>query len=184
MALSFESQANDPDRRFIALRIPFSCKTRFCPSCGKVRVDNWVYDIARDLYDVPHLHVTLTSDDLLWPHFHIHRSLLKVLLKTAAQACPERSRRAVRELVKDLYPGGRDLGIKPHVHLVMTKGGLRDGQWVESDRLPGNRLSSRWRYLLCKHLRLARPFDRPWLAYADERASLTRRVLQHALANV
>jgi predicted RNA-binding Zn-ribbon protein involved in translation (DUF1610 family) len=21
-------------------RVPFSCKTRFCPSCGKVRVDN------------------------------------------------------------------------------------------------------------------------------------------------
>jgi hypothetical protein len=29
--------------------VPFSCKTRFCPSCGKVRVDNWVNDIVRDL---------------------------------------------------------------------------------------------------------------------------------------
>jgi hypothetical protein len=67
-------------------RVPFSCKTRFCPSCGKVKVDHWVADIARDLFDVPHLHVTLTVDDLLWPHFHAHRSLLKLLLKTAAQA--------------------------------------------------------------------------------------------------
>jgi len=32
----------------------------------------------------------------------------------------------------------------------MTKGGLKDGKWVESDRLPGNQLSARWRYLLCK----------------------------------
>ena len=140
-------------------RVPFSCKTCLCPSCGKVRVDNWVNDIARDTYDVPHLHVTLTVDDLLWPHFHAHRSLLKVLLKTAAQA--------VRELVEELYPGvciglvytvhtgGRDLGFKPYVHLVMTKG----GQWVEIDRLPGNRLSARWRYLLCKNLRKARPCD-------------------------
>ena len=31
--------------------VPFSCKTRFCPSCGKVKVDNWVNDIARDLFD-------------------------------------------------------------------------------------------------------------------------------------
>jgi hypothetical protein len=66
-------------------RVPFSCKTRFCSSCGKVRVDNWVNDIARDLFDVPHLHVTLTIDDLLWPVFRPHRSLLKVLLKCAAQ---------------------------------------------------------------------------------------------------
>jgi hypothetical protein len=49
--------------------------------------------------DVPHLHVTLTTDDLLWSFFHTDRSLLKVLLKTAAQA--------VRELVTDLYPGVR-----------------------------------------------------------------------------
>jgi hypothetical protein len=144
-------------------RVPFSCKTRFCPSCGKVRVDNWVADIARDLFDVPHLHVTLTVDDLLWPFFHAHRSLLKVLLKTAA--------RAVRELVEELYPGvrigmiytlhtgGRDLGFKPHVHLVMTKGGLKDGQWVEIAKLPGGRLAAKWRYLLCKHLCQARPFD-------------------------
>lgn len=29
------------------LRVPFSCKTCFCPSCGKVRVDNWVAHITK-----------------------------------------------------------------------------------------------------------------------------------------
>ena len=98
------------------------------------------------------------------PFFRADRSLLKVLLKTAAQA--------VRELVDELYPGvrgglvytvhtfGRDLGFKPHVHLVMTKGGLKDDAWVEIDHLPAARLSAKWRYLLCKHLREARPHDR------------------------
>lgn len=147
------------------LRVPFSCKTRFCPSCGKVRVDNWVNDVACDLLEVLHLHITLTIDDLLWPFFHANRSLLKILLPTAAQA--------IRELVADLYPGvrigliytihtfGRDLGFKPHVHLVMTKGGFRsrDGKWVEIDSIPAARLSAKWRYLLCKHLRQAIPFD-------------------------
>jgi hypothetical protein len=143
--------------------VPFSCKTRFCPSCGKVRVDNWVNDIVRDLLEVPHLHITLTTDDLLWPCFLDDRSRLKILLHTAAQV--------VRELVDELYPGvrigmiytihtyGRDLGFKPHVHLVMTKGGLKDGEWVEIDSIPAPRLAARWRYLLCKHLRQARPHD-------------------------
>ena len=36
-------------------RVPFSCKTRFCPSCGKVHVDNWVNDFAKDMLDVPHI---------------------------------------------------------------------------------------------------------------------------------
>jgi len=39
------------------------CKTRFCPSCGKVKVDNWVNDITKDMLEVPHLHITLTTDD-------------------------------------------------------------------------------------------------------------------------
>ena len=50
--------------------VPFSCKTRFCPSpstertgsvCGKVRTDEWVNLIAQELLDVPHLHLTLTT---------------------------------------------------------------------------------------------------------------------------
>jgi hypothetical protein len=33
-------------------------------------VDNWVNDIAKDMLDVPHLHITLTNDDLLRPFFY------------------------------------------------------------------------------------------------------------------
>jgi hypothetical protein len=62
-------------------------------------------------------------------------------------------------MIYTLHTGGRDLGFKPHVHLVMTKGGLSDGAWVEIDKLPGGRLAAKWRYLLCKHLCQARPFD-------------------------
>ena len=62
-------------------------------------MDNWVDDVASDLLDVPHFHVTLTTDDLLWPFFHTNRLLLKVLLKTAAQA--------VREMVADICPDVR-----------------------------------------------------------------------------
>ena len=73
------------------------------------------------------------------------QSLHKVLVKTAAQA--------VRELVDELcpdarigmiytiLPAGRDLGLKTHVHLVMTKGGLKDGEWVEIARRLGGRLA-------------------------------------------
>ena len=78
---------------------------------------------------------------------------------------------AVRELAEELYPGvrfgmmytihtgGSDLGFKPHVHLVMTKGVPKDGEWVVIDKLLGGRLAAKWRYPLCKHLRQARPFD-------------------------
>jgi hypothetical protein len=50
-------------------RVPFSCKTGFCSSCGKVRVDNWVNGITKDILEVPHLHITLTTDDPFRPFF-------------------------------------------------------------------------------------------------------------------
>jgi hypothetical protein len=74
------------------------------------------------MLDVPPLHITLTIDDLLRPFFYADRSLLILLLQVASQA--------VREVIDDIYPGlrigmvytvhtfGRDLGFKPHVHLV------------------------------------------------------------------
>jgi hypothetical protein len=145
------------------LRVPFSCKTRFCPSCGKVRVDQWVNAITRDLLEVPQLHLTLTIDDALRPFFHVERALLNDLLQVAAQA--------VKEVLTDLHPAvrvgmiyvthsfGRDLGFKPHVHLVMTKGGLKDDAWVEIAEVPGGRLAAKWRYLLCQRLRQRRPTD-------------------------
>jgi hypothetical protein len=145
------------------LRVPFSCKTRFCPSCGKIKVDNWVDDITKDILEVPHLHITLTTDDSLRPFFRRDSRLLNELFRVGAQS--------VQEVVSDLYPGirigmvytvhtaGRDQIYKPHVHLVMTKGGLIDGAWVEIESVPGARLSAKWRYLLCKRLRELCPSD-------------------------
>jgi hypothetical protein len=103
-------------------RVPFSCKTRFCPSCGKVHVDNWVNNITKNILEVPHLHITLTIPDSLRPFFLKDRRLLKELFRIGVQA--------LQEVISNLYPGmrigivytihtfGRDLVFKPHVHLV------------------------------------------------------------------
>jgi len=63
-------------------------------------------------------------------------------------------------MVYIVHPFGRDLGFKPHVHLVITKSGLKkNNTWVEIDEIPGNRVASKWRYLLCKVLRQAHPHN-------------------------
>jgi hypothetical protein len=40
-------------------------------------------------------------------------------------------------LVYTIHTVGRDLGYEPHVYLVITKGGLMDGKWVEIECVPG-----------------------------------------------
>ncbi|WP_427910009.1 transposase zinc-binding domain-containing protein [Pelotomaculum propionicicum] len=34
--------------------MPFTCKSRFCPSCGKVYTDKWVEKMLKEMVDVPH----------------------------------------------------------------------------------------------------------------------------------
>jgi hypothetical protein len=63
-------------------------------------------------------------------------------------------------LVYTCHTFGRDLVFKPHVHLILTKGGLNpEGEWVAIDTIPGGRLAAIWRYLLCQRLRQHYPRD-------------------------
>ena len=63
-------------------------------------------------------------------------------------------------LVYTCHTFGRDLVFKPHVHLILTKGGLNpQGEWVTIDTIPGGRLAATWRYLLCQRLRQRYPGD-------------------------
>ena len=93
-------------------------------------MDNSVNNVFGDLLDVPHLRVTLITEDLLRLSFHADRSLLKVFPKTAPQALCE----LLEDLFHDAHVGliytvhtfGRDSGYKPHVHLATPKSGLKD----------------------------------------------------------
>lgn len=146
--------------------VPFSCKTRFCPSCGKVRTDQWVRKMAQELLDVPHYHLTLTIAKEMRIFFDRDRSLLKLLATVAAEA--------VREVIAAIYGDmrvgmvytvhtfGRDLVFKPHVHLVLTAGGLnKAGEWVDFDGIPGGKLAVTWKKRLCQKLSQLHPSNHP-----------------------
>jgi len=57
-------------------RVAFSCKSRFCLSCCKGYVDEWVAHIGRTLYEgVSYRHTVLTMPDALHLAFYRDRSL-------------------------------------------------------------------------------------------------------------
>jgi hypothetical protein len=103
--------------------------------------------MSQELLDVPHLHLTLTIAKELRRFFDRDRNLLKLLLSAAAEAVRQvvaLTYGAIQVgLVYTLHTFGRDLVFKPHVHLVLTKGGLdKDGHWIPIDTTPGGRLAA------------------------------------------
>ncbi|MEW6747073.1 MAG: transposase zinc-binding domain-containing protein, partial [Planctomycetota bacterium] len=138
--------------------VPHSCKSVFCSSCGKVRTDDWCKELLSDLLDVPYRHLVFT---IPWePRLLIQdnrKVLVSVLFRAAADAVlsltlgdprprGRKSRKwlAARKKHKPYLPGfmtvlhtfGSDLKWNPHLHMIVTAGGLRldRERWVSAPR--------------------------------------------------
>ncbi len=135
----------------------FTCKGRFCTSCGKKYTDHWVQRTVDELIDVPHRHLVLTIAEELREVLFWHRSLLKVMMDCAAQTALEvvqsQKSEAIPGILAVVHTFGRDLKFNPHVHLLMTEGGLRGGQWESIPFLPYALLRKKWQYHLFKMMK-------------------------------
>ncbi|OYD15361.1 hypothetical protein CH333_05910 [candidate division WOR-3 bacterium JGI_Cruoil_03_44_89] len=114
------------------VRVPFSCKTRFCNKCGVALTDEWVSRTEARMIDIEHRHVIFTMPRELWDIFAVERSLLKILQPRAAEVLKEWGNRLAitQGIITVLHTFGADLKWNPHVHSVVTEGGLtQDGKW-------------------------------------------------------
>jgi len=104
----------------------FSCKSRFCSTCGKKATDQWVAKQKEILPPVMWQHITFTMPDQLWVLFDLNRGLLNSLSAIAAKACLKQAKaKQIRPgIFTALHTFGRDLKWNVHVHLSATCGGL------------------------------------------------------------
>lgn len=136
--------------------VPHSCKSRFCPTCGKLATDRWADGVLNDLLEVPYHHLVLSAPWQLRFLVAMNRWVGLSIYARAATACLSqwaRDQHAMRMgIVSVLHTFGGDLKWHPHVHLLVTEGGLSlDGEsWVRPYNLGwlmGHAgLKKMWRY--------------------------------------
>ena len=56
--------------------VAFTCKGRFCSSCGKKKTDRWISKTTNVLPKTRWQHITFTMPDSLWPMFWFNRFLI------------------------------------------------------------------------------------------------------------
>lgn len=146
-------ECNGAEKRIV----PFTCKSRFCPSCGKKYTDKWVEKITKEMVDVPHRHVVLTIAEELRPYFYWHRDAIGLLIESAAKVL--KSIITDRKKKLKLTPGiiivvhtfGKDLKFNPHIHALVTEGGLdKNGDWQAVTYFSYEALRKRWQHLVLK----------------------------------
>jgi len=136
----------------------FTCKSRFCTSCGKVYVDNWVKKMTSEILDKPHRHLVFTIPEQLRAKIYWDRDLLKVLSDIAAKVVMENTQDLTAGIITVVHTFGRNLSFNPHVHVLMTEGGLDDSaKWLGIYFLPYSKLRKQWQYYLLTELKKCLP---------------------------
>lgn len=136
--------------------VPHSCKSRFCPTCGKHATDRWADGALSDLLEVPYHHVVLSAPWQLRTIMGFNREVCLSILARAGTACFEqwaREQHGMRMgIVTVIHTFGADLKWHPHLHLLLTEGGLSlDGKrWIKPYNLGWLRghagLKRMWKY--------------------------------------
>ena len=115
-----------------------SCRHRSCWLCAQRRRHQWAQAQSERLLDCAHFHVVLTVPSEYRTLWRFNRRWFAEALFRAASSTllelmkSERHRGVTPGIMMALHTWGRQLALHPHVHCVVTGGGLdRGGKWKD-----------------------------------------------------
>ena len=140
-----------------------SCRNRHCPKCQNLARAKWLERRKGELLPVEYFHVVFTIPDVLHDLCLHNRGVLYNLLFQASAGALQSIARDPKHLGADigffsiLHTWGQNLTLHPHIHSVVTGGGLSPdrARWISTR--PGfflsvRVLSSRFRTLFLEAL--------------------------------
>jgi Putative transposase/Transposase zinc-binding domain len=159
LALGAEVYASETER----LLVYHSCKSRACPSCGYRMTRLWQEDLNAVLPDVRYVGINFTMPSVFWPIFQQNRHLLNDLPAVGASAIERWMENkygvSVLLIVVPQTFGGL-LNFNPHLHMLVSAGGLRESEniWIPlhfDKRELMQELMQMWRLALSAYLWVA-----------------------------
>lgn len=117
-----------------------SCGNRNCPSCQSLAQARWIEARLERVLPVGHFHVVFTLPACLREiacrnQRIVYDSMFHCARETLLQLCADpKHLGALPGVTSVLHTWTRQLDYHPHLHCIVTAGGLRkdDGQWVSS----------------------------------------------------
>lgn len=117
-----------------------SCRNRHCPKCQALRQEQWIAARGERLLPVRHFHVVFTMPSELRPLAKaLPRVVFDALFAAASATLLDLGTSrlgATLGVTMVLHTWTRDLRYHPHVHAIVTAGGLERGgaRWIRTGR--------------------------------------------------
>lgn len=127
-----------------------SCGNRHCPNCGGLKREQWLQNRMSELLPTTYFHLVFTLPQQLRSIAMGNRRLLFNLLFEASTytirklGIDHKYMGGTPGIVSVLHTNGQDLTFHPHVHCIVTGGGIsKEGKWLMERRKNGNFLFPR-----------------------------------------
>ena len=188
-----------------------SCRNRHCPNCQTGKKLKWIEARKEEVLNIKYYHIVFTiPSEIYLMALQNQEKIYKILFKASAET--------LQELARDekylggeigffsvLHTWGQNLMYHPHVHLVVTGGGLTElGKWIEKEEdffIPVKVMSSKFRGKFLYYLKkekldfygsnkyLENPasynsliqemYDKDWIVYCKEPFKNADSVIQY-----
>jgi predicted Zn-ribbon and HTH transcriptional regulator len=132
-----------------------SCRNRHCPKCQTFAKEEWIDRQKQNLINRRYFHVVFTVPAELRPIFHqnqrtMYGLLFKAASETMLELCADKKYLGAKPgITAVLHTWGQNLSYHPHLHCIVTGGGLTElGTWKDSRKkffLPVKVLSKKFR---------------------------------------
>lgn len=113
-----------------------SCRHRFCPQCGFIAIERWLALQKARLLLCEHFHVVFTVPHDLNPLWELNSKAMSGILFTAVHdtltelLADSKYLGARAGIIAALHTWGQTLVMHPHLHCLVTGGGLtKSGDW-------------------------------------------------------
>jgi len=135
-----------------------SCKHRFCCTCGIIETNKWAKERLENLLKIKHHHVVMTLPSPLRILSKMNGDKIhNLLFKTSGEVLQNfyKERHGLKcGIVSVLHTSGSDLKYHPHVHMIVSSGGITLNS-IKTAQQQLIELESDW---LCDQHHLARKF--------------------------
>ena len=176
------------------------CRNRACPKCHASQTQQWLEERQAELLPCDYFHAVVTVPSQLRAAFRRNQKLLYgLLMQVSATAIKDhcankRHLGALPGMLAVLHTWNGQLGYHPHVHLLITGGGITaDGQYWEPARgnflVPVAVLSRKIAAQFCAALRAAAPtifanvpasvWQRSWVSFCKHYGRGNEAVLSY-----